>query len=199
LACDVPVLQRQSNVSFMQGKSRIVRGFVAGTWVMFAALTPGRGFSQAPDPQNMGEYFAAVRECPRATSASQLLGCVIPEFGGAFRDSTGTLNIYLTDLASLPRAQRIVHYELERQKRPELPVKFIKGQYSFQQFNSIIQQLLAYSHEGIASVGIDEWINRLRIGYVTDDARARFENAIKALGIPREAIILEKGAYAQVL
>ena len=183
----------------MQGKSRIVRGFVAGTWVLLVALTPGTVPAQAPDPQTQAEFSAEANKCPRIFTVSQQLGCLIPEFGGAFVDSTRTLNIYLTDLASVPRAQRIVHFQLERQKRPQLPVRFIQGQYSFQQMDSIIQQMGAFANKGIVSVRIDEFVNRIRIGYMTDDARARLEEGIKTLGIARGAIILEKGAPAQVL
>ena len=200
MACDVPVLQRQSNVSFMQGKSRIVRDFVAGTWVLLVALTSGTVAAQAPDPLTQAEFSVEARKCPRIVTVSQQLGCLIPEFGGAFVDSTKTLNIYLTDLASVPRAQRIVQLQLERHRRPQFPLRFIQGQYSFQQMNSILQEIGAYASKGgVASLMIDEFVNRIRIAYVTEDARARLEEGIKALGIPRQAIILEKGAYAQVL
>jgi len=183
----------------MQGKSRIVRDFVAGTWVLLVALTSGTVAAQAPDPLTQAEFSVEARKCPRIVTVSQQLGCLIPEFGGAFVDSTKTLNIYLTDLASVPRAQRIVQLQLERHRRPQFPLRFIQGQYSFQQMDSIIQQMGAFANKGIVSVRIDEFVNRIRIGYMTDDARARLEEGIKALGLPRGAIILEKGAPAQVL
>ena len=183
-------------------KTLTFRRLAAVTWIsLFALASPGTTHAQAPDPKNMGEFFAEARKCtPPPSSPSQVLGCVIPEFGGAFRDSTGVLNVFLTDLESAPRAGRIIHYQLEMQKRPDLPVRFVKGQYSFQQMNSIIKQLSPYiAGGGVAAVGINEWVNRITITYVTNEARDRLEDAIRRLAIPREAIVLEKGEYAKVL
>jgi len=148
----------------------------------------------------MREYGAALIKCPgTVTRPAQRLACVLPEFGGATIDSTGVLNVFITDLAIIPRAQRIVQLELERDRRSQMHVRFIKGDFSYQQLDSIMRQLVPYMHPGIASWGIDEWNNRVRVAFVTDDARVRLENAIRTLGLPRKAIVLEKGEYSQVL
>src|SRR5438105_3486009 len=164
------------------------------------ATPPSPPPAAAPhDPTSLGEYMSEVRKCGRVVTPSQQLGCVLPEFGGAHIDSTGTLDVFITDLRILPRARRILHYQLELQKRSQLPVRFVQGDYSFQQMESAIKQLFPYLGPGVASVGIDEWVNRIRITYVTDDGRARMEDAIRKLRLPRKAIILEKGAYAKVV
>jgi hypothetical protein len=149
------------------------------------------------------EFGAALTQCNKSVDRLYLpslrLACVLPEFGGGSIDSTGTLNIFVTDLRILPRAKRIVQYELNIERRSQLPVRFIKGDYSYRELESIIQELLPYLGSGVASVGIDEWVNRLRIVFVTDEARVRLEKAIAELGLSRKAIILEKGEYAKVL
>jgi hypothetical protein len=148
----------------------------------------------------MTEFRVALARCGnRLASPAQRLACVLPEFGGATIDSTGVLNVFLTNLGILPRANRIVRYELELDRRSQLQFRFIQGDFSYQELDLMTQKLLPYLGAGIASVGIDEWVNRLRIAFVTDDARARVEKAIADLSLPRKAIILEKGEYAKVL
>jgi hypothetical protein len=172
----------------------------AFTLVAFRRSSAQSAPSSPPDPRNIQEYVAFVRTCERPAVASQILGCVLPEFGGAFRDSTGVLNVWLTDLEASPRATRIVQYELQRVGRSELSFRFRKGEFSFQEFNRYQRQLLPYlGPPGIAAWGIDEWTNRLRIVYVTEDVHQRLEAAIKKLGIPRASVQLEKGDYVRVL
>jgi hypothetical protein len=148
----------------------------------------------------MTEFRAVLARCgDRLDFPAQRLACALPEFGGATIDSTGVLNVFLTNLRIFPRANRIVRYELELDRRSQLQFRFIQGDFSYQELDSMIRKLLPYLGAGIASVTIDEWVNRLRIAFVTDDARARLERAIEELKLPRKAIILEKGEYAKVL
>ena len=187
--------------------TRAVRRYPAAAGAFGVALLVAGCHRRAPEitpnPMSKAEFGAALNQCAksgdRLSVPSLRLACVLPEFGGASIDSTGTLNIFVTDLRILPRAKVIVQYELDAERRSQLQFRFIKGDYSYRELESIIRKLLPYLGSGVASVGIDEWVNRLKIAFVTDEARVRLEKAIAELGLARKAIILEKGEYATVL
>jgi hypothetical protein len=119
----------------------------------------------------------------------------LPEFAGGHIDS-GYLNIYLTDLAAEARARPVVQRELSRQRRA-LPVRFRKADYAFSQLEAAIDTITPHlGAPGIAYLRLFEQYNRLYIGVVTEDARARVETAISRLGVPRGIFVVEWEQYA---
>jgi hypothetical protein len=147
------------------------------------------------------EYVAEARQCGgRIVVPSQRLACLLPEFGGATIDKTGLLNVYLTDMRVIPRATSIMRYELELTRRSKLQFRFVRGDYSYRQLDSIAQQLGPdLVAAGLISVMVDEWVNKLRIGLPTEASIERAEAAIARLKLPRKAIILEKANPVQLL
>jgi len=85
---------------------------------------------------------------------------------------------------------------LRLQNRPNTSVRFIQGQYSYQDLEKFIDSLAGYlGRSGVSYIGIDEWKNRIEIGVVTADARARMVAAAASSGIPRDAILLQDAKY----
>jgi len=132
-------------------------------------------------------------------TASELLAALIPEFGGAFIDDGGVLNIYVTDNSVIQGARLIVAEQLRRQGRSQLPVRFVPGKFSYAQLSSFVDALRpSLGPSSVASVWIDEWTNRLRIGYVSSSARPKIQRVIAQLHLPLAAIVLEPGEFAKV-
>ena len=149
----------------------------------------------------MQEFLAEVRKCTgRISMPAQRLACVLPEFGGATIDKTGVLTVFLTDMTAVPRATRIMRYELELGRRTALQFRFVHADYSYRNLESIAEQLAPdLGKTRVAYVWVDEWTNRLRIGFVTEESRLSLEAAIVRLKLPRNAVVLEKASYPQVL
>jgi hypothetical protein len=125
------------------------------------------------------------------------LASQISDYGGAFMDKEGVLNVYLTDLSSAATARPIVQMELNHTGRPNVPVRFVKSQYRYRYLDSLATLLgPILSSGGVSCWGVDDRRNRLLICVPTDQDRERIIKAITAAKLPLAAIIVEKQPYA---
>ena len=86
--------------------------------------------------------------------------------------------------------------ELSHVRHAERPVRFLKGEYTYNYLASLEKVLLPYFAHGISLWTVDERRNRFLIGVVSDDAREKLLLAIDKLKLPLAAIIIEKIPYA---
>lgn len=78
-----------------------------------------------------------------------------------------------------------------------LPMKARAGEYTFLQLYDWSQRLPAiFEVQGVRSFDIDEGKNRLRIGVEDEGVRQPVEKRLLELGIPLEAVVLEKTEQA---
>jgi hypothetical protein len=127
---------------------------------------------------------------------SMRLTVEVPEFGSAYVDTV--LKVYLTDLSASDRARSVIdQYDLYRRRGRE--VRFVRGSYSYRELRGWGQCMLPYYPRGVASFGVSERDNRDKFTVVNDDARKHLDLVINRLGIPRAAVIIEHGDYAQVV
>jgi hypothetical protein len=118
----------------------------------------------------------------------------VPGFGGLFYDQAGALNVYLTADAQ-PQATRALGGHLAAlQVDPEAqPVRVRRGEYDFIQLNAMHQRArVVLGLGGVVFTDADEARNRLVVGVENDAAAADVENALAILGIPREAVIIQR-------
>lgn len=124
----------------------------------------------------------------------------VPGFGGFFLDQEGTrFNIYLleprTEDAAIEAIGEVYganYFQDNGLKYPPDDIRVLIGQYDYQElleWNIRTRDLL--SLPGISLKGIDEGRNRLLIGLEREGARQRIQDALKQLGVPDEAVIIE--------
>ena len=128
----------------------------------------------------------------------------VPGFGGYFFDENGDLNVYLTDL-SRESAARVVVAEVAR-NRPERahqpwrrPAEIVvrRGDFDYQQLNDWRGRLsAALAIAGVQLLDTDEATNRIFIGVTEEDAKARVLSRVAALGVPRNAVVVDIVASA---
>jgi hypothetical protein len=135
----------------------------------------------------------------RPVHMTQRLAEQIPDYGGAFIDKDGAINVYLTDLSAAVAARPIVQQELRMVGHPERPIKFVKGDYRYQFLDSLAKPLMHEFGHGVSGWGVDDRNNRLVIFVVTDEDRERIVKAIAKAKLPLSAIIIKKAPYAVAL
>lgn len=131
---------------------------------------------------------------PTVTS-SQRIARQVPGFGGAFVEG-GVLNVYLTPGESRSLASSALLNELRTGRRAVMALRFRVASFGYEQLEALIERLLpVLGPPGIASYGIDEWNNRIRIGVVTDEAKAKVLRGMITLGVPNSAVVFENEGY----
>jgi len=124
---------------------------------------------------------------------SQALAAEIAEFGGAFIDDHGTLNVYLTHERGRAAASTALNKQFKLFKRRPLPIHFINAQHSFRELENYEDAVKPYYNEAsIVYLWVDEWKNRLRVG-VDDKTLAEhvLRPVLARLGIPQSAVTIE--------
>jgi hypothetical protein len=107
----------------------------------------------------------------------------IPGFGGLWRDGRGQTHAWLVDLS----------WSLEVQRLDPAGVEVHQGAYDVRElagWKAELRPLLG--REGAISLDLDEAGNRLRL-QVERGAEDGFEEALRAVRVPREAVILAAG------
>lgn len=113
----------------------------------------------------------------------------VPGFGGMFIEG-GVSNVYLSDPSQKPAAKAAIAktFGIEHAKN----IQILQGKYSFSQlkeWNNIAGAL--FDTNNIVYTDVDEKQNRLKIGVDSSDFKA-IEKKLDQLGIPRDAVIIEK-------
>ncbi|HLL84302.1 MAG TPA: hypothetical protein VK420_16685 [Longimicrobium sp.] len=130
-------------------------------------------------------------------------------FGGLWLEGS-VLHVNLVELSKRQQAQAVLRVELRGEFGPGAPsgqragvdldrIVFHQGRYDYVQLTGWYARLPAsLGYEGVTSTDIDERQNRIRIG-VRDDANAeRVRRRIRELGIPLEAVLVERREPASI-
>jgi hypothetical protein len=152
---------------------------------------------ESPRPYTIDDRFAALA---RAVPGG---------FGGLWLEGS-VLHVNLVDLSRWEQAQAALKVELRGEFGPGAPggqrasvdldrIVFHQARYDYVQLTGWYARLpAALGYEGVTSTDIDERRNRIRIG-VRDDATAdRVRRRILELGIPAEAVLVEREAPGRV-
>ena len=123
----------------------------------------------------------------------------IPGFGGYFFDANGDLNVYLTDLRQAPAARAAVaDVARNRSQSAQHPftspanILFRQGDFDFRQLDGWRARLTAAAPPaGVQMIDTDEAQNRIFIGVTETPAIARVQSQLDALGIPRNAVVVD--------
>jgi len=113
-------------------------------------------------------------------------------FGGMFIDEDGRLAVYLLDTAQLGAAEAAIATVFGPERIPLGGVRALQGQYSvtqLKQWHDRLGDLFAVS--SVTLTDLDEAKNRVRVGVEDDAAVGAVEQALRKLGVPREAVIIE--------
>ncbi len=118
----------------------------------------------------------------------------VPAFGGLFFDEHGQLTIYLADTApSVVAAAAAIRSAFGDDERMAGPIRVLPGKYGFLQLyewrNSIIDILTI---PGVVFLDIDDRRNQLAVGVETMEIAHEVERMLEKLGVPREAVSIEK-------
>lgn len=124
----------------------------------------------------------------------------IPGFGGYYFDEGGDLNVLLARAGQEDAVRAaLAGVAAGRLNRPDRPytaraaIRVRQARYDFLQLNrwrGSLRSLL--SPTGAVSLDVDEAANRVRVGVVSDEAAADVRARAAALGIPGEALIVER-------
>lgn len=159
---------------------------------MLAATTLGAGFFA-------GARVVAGQEKSQEESAMETHDDLLvrveekaPGFGGMFIGQDGRLAIYLLDPSQLAAARSAIEAVFGAQQVPPAGVRALQGQYTVSQLKRWTEratELLAMS--GVTMVDLDEAKNRVAIGLDDDSRTTAVEQALRSLGIPRAAVVIE--------
>jgi hypothetical protein len=142
----------------------------------------------APQTRKLSSVYDVARlasqqvSTQRGGSFSQQLSVEIPEFGGAFFDKAGVLNVYLTDLSVASGAEASIRRKLVGGRGAGSQIKFLQGQYRYAYLKSLIPRMSQVPE--ITAVGINEGKNRLWVGMASKAAVTNAHVFAAQKGIP---------------
>lgn len=141
--------------------------------------------------RSLGAYQTAIRGCknPLFTRFGNV-ACLLPEFSGAYLDSTGTLFVLVTDLRVGEEAKHLVAYELQLQHHSPAPMKVTLSKFSYWDLEGFLEKLEPYLNRDICDIGVNESRNQLRVGFCKEAARDRVTAILRKLRIPLAAVDL---------
>lgn len=125
----------------------------------------------------------------------------VPGFGGYFLDADGMPAVYLTDAAQRPAAAGALAGFLAANGFKASDLRVLPGRYDY-------LQLDAWHRAGYPRVltipgavfsDLDEAANVVRFGLANDAAVAAAVNAVAQLGLPADAVIVEKTEPVQMM
>ena len=159
------------------------------------------GLFKKPDPMTLHQ---AARDLTDLVGIDELHGKFsknLPSYGGMFiNEEKGSIFVYVKDEMDKTEIKKALE-----KYRGKANVVFLKGKYSFEQLvkwkhlmekldERIIEQL------GITMLDADEAHNSLTIGLeeITPEKLKLLENELKKLGIPKEAVRVERREYLRL-
>jgi hypothetical protein len=170
---------------------RLGTALVAGAGLVLSACQDDSA-PTAPDvepaavraPQSQGADLPSAAEFARQ----------VPGFGGFFLNRDGTPTVYLTRGSSHAPAERLLAGYLTSRGLSAASIRVAEGRYGW---NQLQRWQDAASSEALAVPGAvfvdnDETANRIRIGVEHMGAMGQVKAAVARLGIPDEAVIVER-------
>ncbi|MBA2243942.1 MAG: hypothetical protein H0W11_03230 [Gemmatimonadetes bacterium] len=163
---------------------------------------PTQPEAQADDPTAVFSAGTAAVEGPQTLDAVfARMAREIPGFGGLFYDEDGKLNVYMargqaremTSTRQLADALggRLQALGLDAVSAEQLVVR--SAQYDFVELNAWHQRVRpVLAMPGVVFTDVDETTNRLRIGVEQGVSEAQIGEAVQALGVPRDAVIVSE-------
>lgn len=147
---------------------------------------------------------ALVRDAPGLDGEFLRVQRQVPGFGGYFFDAHGDLTVYLTDPGQEGAARAVLAGVAARGPRAgATAIRVRRAAFDFRQLSEWHHQLgPVLGMEGVDFLDTDESVNRVRVGVLTDDAGDRVRAEAARLGLPREALVIERvrgGAPAATL
>ena len=118
----------------------------------------------------------------------------IPGFGGFFLARDGSPTVYLTRGSSRAPAERALAGYLNGRGLATADVRVIEARFGWRQLQRWQDAATdgAFSIEGTVSVDNDETTNRIRIGVENLNAIGQVRAAVARLGVPADAVIIER-------
>lgn len=113
----------------------------------------------------------------------------VPGFGGMFVDGD-TLKVYLSNPSQKPAIETAIASTFGRERAKNIQI--LQGKYNFAQlkeWNNRAGEL--FDMQGTVYTDVDEKENRVKIGIDSSDFKV-VEKRLDQLGIPRDAVIIEK-------
>jgi hypothetical protein len=115
-----------------------------------------------------------------------------PGFGGMFVGQDGRLAVYLLDPSQLAAARSAIEAVFGPQRVPAAGVRALPGQYTVSQLKRWTERAVELLEmAGVTMVDLDEAKNRVAIGLEDDSRTPTVEQRVLALGIPREAVVID--------
>ncbi|NJE60298.1 protease [Thermococcus sp. 21S7] len=156
------------------------------------------GLFKKPDPMTLHQ---AARDLTGLVGINELQGKFstdLPSYGGMFiNEGKGLIFVYVKDEEGKDKIKQALE-----KYRGKVNVVFLRGKYSFKQlvkWKHLIEKLNSKTIKqlGITMIDADEAHNSLTIGLeeVTPEILRSLESELKKLGIPKEAVRVEKRKY----
>jgi len=125
----------------------------------------------------------------------------VPAFGGLFFDEHGQLTIYLTDTAPsvVAAAEAAIRSVFGDGELRAGPIRVLLGKYGFLQlyeWRESIRRDIIPTIPGVVFLDIYDSKNQLAIGVETMEIAHEVERMLEKLGVPREAVSIEKAEPA---
>lgn len=123
-------------------------------------------------------------------TASGRISQTLPGFGGAYIQE-GTLHVYLKSLSDSIIARKVVMAELARGGRSEIPIRFVRGAFSFAEFERWRALSEIFEDESVIGFDIDERENRMRVFVRHALQKAALEAKARDHHVPASALVVE--------
>ena len=190
-------------------REMVPRPVIVMTWLLIlAASMAGLAWMQWPSGNSDGSieerYDSSIYEnLDPSFSKEHMRGRLIsaarknPGFGGVFMSNRQTvLNIYIAEDENDPERWEKDRQALEELLDPQsgLRLNVIKGDYSITQLSEwydLMQSEGIWDQDGVHMIDLDEGINRLYIGVVTEWEVEGVYTFLEGIGIPRGAATVE--------
>ena len=171
----------------------LVAGMVGFVWTHWPSSNFAPPIEERYDPsiyRNLDPSFSRERNKRRLISAARQT----PEFGGLFLSKRGTvLNIYIVEDENNPEK-----WEKTRQALAELldagsglKLNVIKGDYAIAQLSEwydLMKSEGIWDQDGVHMIDLDEGINKLYIGVLSEWDVQDVYTFLEGIDIPREAV-----------
>jgi hypothetical protein len=170
--------------------TRILFGLVA-----LAGLAACQSSTGVSDSEKLRQL--SREPVPNAMALAQ----TIPGFGGYWLDAEGMPAVYLTDAAQRPLAAAALAGFLAARGFSQSDLRVLPGRYDYLQLEawrrSANPQVLTIP--GAVFSDLDEAANVVRFGLANDAAVAIAANTVAQLGIPADAVVVEKATPVELM
>jgi hypothetical protein len=150
--------------------------------------TTGPSPRPEPEPPQLAQSQGVTLD-PLLTQAQ-----AVPGFGGFFLDQGGRPTVYLKDPGQRGAAEQALAGTLRALGKSPTDLTVMKGTYEYRQLHQWFTraQPEALAVPGAVFADLDEGSNRLRLGVESGDAETRVRGTLARLGIPSEAVVVER-------